>query len=372
MRRSTLLTRALGTCVLAATATAMALVYVRSTKPAPRLDLVATLAAAVVLTAAWALACRSAPPLTAPTPASPAPARDAATPPIPSRLPALTRDFGRATGTVLILLAPVTLARLAMRGSDLFGAILYLLVIVITYKAVRALSKATSQRGDRAKLRVLIKDAAEGEVYAIRVRAGRPLHLRYHERGDGPGKLRTTYDNCLALFDARGREVPLIADRAELARAGAVLADSEGWLLFALRHKLIEEMQPAAFVADRDGTTLLGLTPPDSSYRTATATAQKPLPTSRDRATRPVPRVAKFRLPVHGQIAAGALVAALLYLPMVLIDRSELSGLIAYPLALLAGAALATGVLRGVGETMDCLLKDTEWSVREEWDPEIV
>ncbi|MFD8571381.1 hypothetical protein [Streptomyces sp. NPDC059639] len=368
MRRSTLLTRFLGAGALLAAAAGLALAYGGFDTSAPRLDVLGCLAASAVLTAAWALACRVAPHL--PPPAAPDPAREV--PAIPARLPSYVRDFGRATGTVLIVFSPIVLARLAERNG-LFGAVFFLLVLFITLKFAFSLRKDVSPKEGRAKLKVLIEDAAAGEVHAIRARVDRPLVFRYHERGDKPGKLSTTQQYCLALKDAKGEEIPLmLAERTETARAGAALSGTEGWLLFSPRYKLIEGTQPAAFVADHDGTTVLGLTNPEEvTYRTATAAARERRPTSRDRATRKVPRTAKFRLPVHGQIAAGALLATLLCLPVLLLDTDDVPGLVAYPLCILAGVVLMWAVLRGVGETQHTILEDTEWTVREESDPEI-
>ncbi|MET7924428.1 hypothetical protein ABZT43_10635 [Streptomyces sp. NPDC005349] len=104
MRRSTLLTRALGTGALAAAATSLALVYVPVTPSAPRLDTVGALAAGAILTAAWALACLTAPRLKAPVTSPPA-----EPPALPAQLPSPPRDLGRATGATLIALTPCTL-----------------------------------------------------------------------------------------------------------------------------------------------------------------------------------------------------------------------------------------------------------------------
>jgi len=368
MRRSTLLTRTLGAGALAAAAAGLALAYGGFDTSAPRLDVIGCLAASAVLTAAWALACRAAPPLYPPP--SPGPAPDV--PPIPARLPSPVRDFSRATGTVLIAFSPIVLARLAER-EGVFGAVFFLLVLFLTVKFAWSLRKQVSSKEAHAKIKVLIEDAAAGEVHAIRARVDRPLVYRYHERGNKPGRLSTTHQYCLALKDTKGDEIPLaVGDRVEIARAGAALSGTEGWLLFSTRYKLIEDAQPAAFVADHDGTTVLGLTHPEEvTYRTATAAARELRPTTRDRTTRKVPRTAKFRLPVHGRIAAGALLAALLCLPLLLLETDDVPGLVAYPLCVLAGVALMWAVLNGVAEVQHTVLRDTEWAVREESDPEI-
>ncbi|MYW68746.1 hypothetical protein GTY65_32405 [Streptomyces sp. SID8379] len=381
MRRSTLLTRALGTGALAAAATSQALVHLPADASGPRLDIVGALAAAAVLTAAWALACRTAPPLK-PEPALPP---RAGIPPIPARLPRPDPDVGRAVGAVLIALAPVTLARLAMRdGTSFVDMFLFFLILFGTLKLATGMRRSTSPKDERAKVKVLIEDAAAGEVHGVRVRAGRPQLLRYSERGDRPGTVSVSRAYHLALFelteDAEGEvgagdEVPLAVDRidiAELARAGTLLTGSEGWLVWPRRYKLIEGAQPVAFVADRDGATIMGLTDPaEVTYRTATASARDPRRTSRERSARRLRRNAKFRTPIHGPIAGGALLAALLCLPVLLVDRDALSGLISWPLCVPAGAALITGVLRGTSATMDCVVADAEWTVREESDPEI-
>ncbi|MER5951128.1 hypothetical protein ABT127_34340 [Streptomyces sp. NPDC001904] len=368
MRRSTLLTRALGAGALLAAAAALALAFAGLDTSAPRLDVVGCLAAAAVLTAAWALACRVAPPLPPPAAADPA----SEVPAIPARLPSDVRDAGRATGFVLVALSPVVLARLAERNG-LFGAVFFFTVLFLTIRFAWSLRTDVSRKEARAKYKVLVEDAAAGEVHAIRARVDGPLVYRYHERGDKPGKLSTTQQHCLVLTDAKGEEIPLgTGDRTEVARAGAVLRGTEGWLLFARRYKLIEGRQPVAFVADHGGTTVLGLTNPEEvTYRTATAAARELRPTSRDRATRKVPRTAKFRLPVHGRIAAGALLASLLCLPVLLLDTADVPGLVAYPLCILAGVALIWAALNGAGEVQHTILRDTEWTVREESDPEI-
>ncbi|RVU27443.1 hypothetical protein EOT10_09780 [Streptomyces antnestii] len=365
MRRSTLLTRALGTGALATAATSLALVYVPVTTSVPRLDIVGALAATAVLTAAWALACLTAPRLT--TPDTPPPAEP---PALPSQLPAIPRDFGRATGAVLIALTPCTLAWLAMRGGTFIGSFLFFLTLFGTLKIATFLRRSASPKAFRDKVRVLIEDAAAGEVHAVRVRVGRPLLLRYSERGDRPGQISVTQEYSLLLHDASGDEIPLATTEvSELARAGELLSGTQGWLMWSRRYKLIESMQPVAFVADRDGTTILGLTnPAEVTYRTATHSVRDPRPTTRDRRARPLRRNAKFRLPVHGPIAAGALLASL---PALLLGTDGLPGLLAWLLCGLAVAAFVTGVLRGVSATADCVVKDTEWTERDEQDPSI-
>ncbi|MET7924430.1 hypothetical protein ABZT43_10645 [Streptomyces sp. NPDC005349] len=150
------------------------------------------------------------------------------------------------------------------------------------------------------------------------------------------------------------------------------MSGAQGWLMWSRRYKLIESMQPVAFVADHDGTTILGLTnPAEVTYRTATHSARDPRPTTRDRRARPLRRNAKFRLPVHGPIAAGALLASLLCLPALLLGTDGLPALFAWLLCGLAAAAFVYGVLRGVGANTDSVVKDTEWTVRDEQDPSI-
>lgn len=368
MRRSTLLTRALGTGALAAAATSLALVYVPVTPSAPRLDTVGALAAGAVLTAAWALACLTAPRLKAPVTSPPA-----EPPALPAHLPSPPRDLGRATGATLIALTPCTLVWLAMTGGTFIGSFLFFLTLFGTLKIATFLRRSASPKVFRDKVRVLIEDAAAGEVHAVRVRVGRPLLLRYSERGDHPGQISVTQEYSLLLHDAGGDEIPLATTEvSELARAGELLSGAQGWLMWSRRYKLIESMQPVAFVADHDGTTILGLTnPAEVTYRTATHSARDPRPTTRDRRARPLRRNAKFRLPVHGPIAAGALLASLLCLPALLLGTDGLPALLAWLLCGLAAAAFVYGVLRGVGANTDSVVKDTEWTVRDEQDPSI-
>ncbi|WP_306318412.1 MULTISPECIES: hypothetical protein [unclassified Streptomyces] len=397
MRRSTSLTRALGAGALIAAAAAQVLVYVPA--DAPRLDILGALAAALVLTIAWALTCRTAPPLAAAGPAPPdiaethetneahetngahethetyeAP-KAPAIPAIPAQLPGLRGDLGRTLGTALIAAAPITLAWLAIRSTGILDAALFGIVAAITLKLTSAMRRAMVSDTERTRLKVLIEDAAAGEVHGIRVRAGQPQHLRYSERGDRPGSVSVSNDYFLTLHDAKGEEIPLAVDRlrvAELSRAGTLLTDRDGWLIWPRRHKLIEDAQPVAFVADHDGSTILGLTAPSEvTHRSDTASARDPHPTSRDRTARALPRTTKFRTPIHGPIAGGALLAALLCAPVLLLDKDDLSGFLSWPLCVLAGAALLTGVSRGTSATLDCTVADAEWTVREESDPDI-
>lgn len=86
MRRSTLITRALGSTALVCAAVALSLVFVRYDAPAPRWDILGALGAAAVTAGGWMLACRTAPPLGA------APSTAAGRPPLHtgSRCPLVT------------------------------------------------------------------------------------------------------------------------------------------------------------------------------------------------------------------------------------------------------------------------------------------
>ncbi|MFR9800656.1 hypothetical protein ACL02U_32895, partial [Streptomyces sp. MS06] len=246
---------------LVASAAALVLVFARYDAPSPRLGIVGAVAAALVLAGAWALACRVAPPL-----AGPAKAPTGDTESVPAALPAPFRDPGRTAGAVLLALTPVTLARLA-GGTEptALEGVGMLLVLIVTLKVVGPLRKATSQKDERRRLKVLIEDAKAGEVYGLRVRAGRPTYVRYSERGDKPGEVSVSHFTTYAFQPLQGGEdIPLGTARSELARAGVLLGGEEGWLILPKRWKLIEGALPVGFVADHGGVALLGLTTPGS------------------------------------------------------------------------------------------------------------
>ncbi|MGW1587840.1 hypothetical protein [Streptomyces sp. NPDC002386] len=134
MRRSTLITRALGGAALACAAEALSLVFLRYDAPAPRWDILSALGAALVTAGGWALAGRAAPRLDPDVPSAPRQVPSApGVPPPPRRLPLPARQAGRTTGAVLLLLTPLVLTRLAA-GS---GGVLSGVVIVLASWSVR-------------------------------------------------------------------------------------------------------------------------------------------------------------------------------------------------------------------------------------------
>lgn len=257
MRRSTFITRALGSVSLVCAAVALSLVFVRHDAPAPRWDIVGALGAAVVTAGAWALACRTAPPLGA------APSVAGERPPLPHRLPLPARDVGRATGTVLLVLTPLVLTRLAAGSGGVLSGLLIILVLVVTVKALLFARGRVGEGVTRSKFRVLADDAARGELHAVRVRVGEPVRMRYLRRGGKPGELDVTQYHWLVLQDGE-RAIRLSNAPEEVGRAVLRLGGQEGWLCWPQRWKLIEAELPAAFVSD-GGEVLMGLTDPDEA-----------------------------------------------------------------------------------------------------------
>ncbi|MFE2376709.1 hypothetical protein [Streptomyces sp. NPDC059398] len=371
MRRSTLITRALGSTALACAALALALVFVRFDAPAPRWDILSALGAAAVAAGGWALACRVAPRLTAAPFASPSAAQQPSPiPPLPGRLPLPARDRGRTIGAVVLLLTPVSLARLVADSGGVLGGIVMLLVILATLKALLFARRQASEAEAHSKLRVLAADAAGGELHAARVVAGEPVRMRFLERGDKPGEQDVTQFHWLVLRDG-DHEIRLSGPPGDVGRAAARFAGQEGWICWPLRWKLIEAELPAAFVAD-SGEVFLGLSDPDEARRYLSGT--EPLRSGgrrRSRTVRRVPRTAKFSAPVHGPILGGALLAALLASPVLYWGQENLPTALDWLLCALAAVAVAMSALKGVGVASQALPTGPAWTVNEESDPSI-
>ncbi|WP_328330448.1 MULTISPECIES: hypothetical protein [unclassified Streptomyces] len=361
MRRSTLLTRVLGSAALACAAVALALVFVRYDAPAPRWDILSALGAAAVTAGAWALACRVAPRFTAAPPAG----QQSAVPPLPGRLPRPARDRSRTAGAVLLLLTPLALARLAAGTGGVLAGVVVLLVILVTLKALLFARRQTSEADAHRKLRVLREDAGGGELHATRVVVGEPVRMRFLQRGDRPGEQDVTQYHWLVLRDG-GHEIRLSGPDEEVARAAVRFAGQEGWICWPLRWKLIEGELPAAFVAD-NGEMFMGLADPDEARRYLTSTQQL----GPRRAGRRLPRTAKFRTPVHGRILGGALLAALIASPVLYWGPGRLPALLVWLLCALAAGAVGTFALRGAGTASRALPDGPSWTVSEESDPSI-
>ncbi|MGW8800227.1 hypothetical protein ACWGN9_24585 [Streptomyces sp. NPDC055775] len=359
MRRSTFITRALGSVSLVCAAVALSLVFVRHDAPAPRWDIVGALGAAVVTAGAWALACRTAPPLGA------APSVAGERPPLPHRLPLPARDVGRATGTVLLVLTPLVLTRLAAGSGGVPSGLLIILVFVVTVKALLFARGRVGEGVTRSKFRVLADDAARGELHAVRVRVGEPVRMRYLRRGGKPGELDVTQYHWLVLQGGE-RAIRLSNAPEEVGRAVLRLGGQEGWLCWPQRWKLIEAELPAAFVSD-GGEVLMGLTDPDEARPYLTG----PRPPSSDRAVRRLPRTAKFAAAVHTRILGGALLAALLVTPVLYIGPDRLPVVLDWLLCVSAAATLVVLALRGMGEGTRSLPEGLSWTVEEESDPSI-
>ncbi|WP_369234411.1 hypothetical protein AB5J56_21645 [Streptomyces sp. R21] len=361
MRRSTPLTRALGSALLACAGTTLLLVYVRYDAPAPRWDMLAAAGAALPLAALWALACRTAPALGRST--NGATVSDAP----PRKLPLPKRDRGTVAAAVLLALTPVTLARFAAGAhGSVFGGAVILLVLVVSLKLAGTLRRQTSNATTRRKLRVLAEDAAAGEVHAVRARMGEPVMMRLSEKGSEPGAVSVSYWHW-AVLHADGKEIRMSGPRSDVAGAATRFAGQEGWLCLSTRWRLIDDEQPAAFVAD-SGETWMGLTDPDEVRRHLTSDARA---TSGALATRPVPRAAKFRPAVHLPVLGGASGAVLLTLP-VLLRGEDLPAGLPWLLCALAAVPLYWGVIRGVGDgARQAGQRDVEWTLREETDPSI-
>ncbi|MEU6492320.1 hypothetical protein AB0D09_14390 [Streptomyces sp. NPDC049097] len=363
MRRSTLITRALGGTALACAAVALSLVFVRYDAPAPRGDILSALGAAALAAGAWALACRAAPPF---SPAPAAASRPSAVPPLPRRLPLPARDVGRATGAVLLILTPFALTRLAAGSGGVLAGALIIFVFVVTVKALLFARRQASQAEARRKLVVLAEDAVRGELHAVRVRVGEPVRMRYLKRGDKPGELDVTQFHWLVLRDG-GREIRLGGSREEVGRAALRLGGQEGWLCWPERWKLIDEELPAAFVAD-SGEVIMGLSDPDEARPYLNGTTRPPMS---DRAVRRLPSTAKFSAPVHTRTVGGALLAALITAPVLYVGPDRLPWVLDWLLCALAAASVVAFPLHGIRETTQALSDGPSWTVREETDPSI-
>ncbi|MCX5557937.1 hypothetical protein [Streptomyces sp. NBC_00038] len=361
MRRSTITTRVLGGSALACVAVALALVFVRYDAPAPRTDILAALGLAAVAVAGWALACRTAPAL------GPAPTPEPSDS-LPRRLPLPKRDLGTVIGFLLLALTPYSAHRLAQGpgGGGVFLGLVGLLLVVVTVKAMLFARKATTMKQRLQKLKVLAEDAEQGEVYAVRVRAGEPVRMRFSERGDKPGAVDVSYWHWIVLREG-AREIRLAAPREDVARAAVRFGGQEGWLYLPKRWKLIDDELPTAFVAD-GGEALLGLTDPDE----VRAYLVKDLrTTSPDCTARRVPSTAKFRAPVHLPLLGGALLGTLLALPVLLLGDDVPTAAAWFLCALAVGSAV-TGALRGGGDgATRAVLSDVAWTQQDETDPSI-
>ncbi|WP_405753632.1 hypothetical protein OG232_23700 [Streptomyces sp. NBC_01411] len=361
MRRSTLITRALGSVALACAAVALALVFVHFNAPAPRWDILSALGAAAVAAGGWVLACRAAPRFTRARSAG----RPSAVPPLPGRLPLPARDTGRTTGAIILLLTPLSLARLSAGAGGVLSGVVVLVVIVVTLKALLFARRQVSEAETRRKFRVLTADAGGGELHAARVLVGEPVRMRFLNRGDRPGEQDVTQYHWLVLRDG-GHEFRLSGPPEEVGRAAVRFAGQEGWICWPRRWKLIEGELPAAFVAD-SGEVFMGLADPDEARRYLTATQ----PLSADRTVRRLPRTAKFSAPVHARILGGALLAALIVSPVLYRGPAHLPGVVDWLLCTLAAVAVGISALKGTGAANQALPDGPSWTVSEESDPSI-
>ncbi|MEU1465398.1 hypothetical protein ABZ467_32960 [Streptomyces sp. NPDC005727] len=361
MRRSTLITRALGGAALACATVALSLVFVRYDAPAPRWDILSALAAGLVTAGGWALTSRAAPRLSPGGPAAPE-----QVPPLPRRLPLPARRPGRTTGAVLLLVTPLVLSRLAAGSGGVLSGVVIILVLVLTVKTLLFARRQVSQAAVRGKLRVLVDDAARGELHAVRARAGRPVRMRYSERGSKPGELNVTQYHWLVL-EADGRELKLAAPPQEVGRAALCLGGQEGWLCWPERWKLIEDELPAAFVADT-GEVVMGLADPDEA-RPYLHGSHRPVVSGRP--VRRLPRTTGFAKAVHGPVLGGALLAALITTPVLYFGPDGMPWALDWLLCALAAAALVVFPLRGVGQASQALPEGVSWTVEEESDPSI-
>ncbi|MFF0778068.1 hypothetical protein [Streptomyces sp. NPDC003720] len=361
MRRSTLITRALGGAALTCAAVALSLVFARYDAPAPRWDILSALAAAAVAGGGWALAGRAAPPLSPNTPSAPE-----EVPPLPRRLPLPARQAGRTTGAVLLLLTPLVLTRLAAGSGGVLSGVLILLVLVLTVKTLLFARRQVSQAAVRRKLRVLVEDAARGELHAVRARAGKPVRMRYSERGSKPGELNVTQYHWLVL-EAGGRALKLAAPPQEVGRAALLLGGQEGWLCWPERWKLIEDELPAAFVADT-GEVVMGLADPDEA-RPHLDGSHRPAVSARP--VRRLPRTTPFSAAVHGPVLGGALLAAVCASPVLYFGPDGMPWALDWLLCALAAVAVVVFPLRGAGAASQALPEGVSWTVEEESDPSI-
>ncbi|WP_460105133.1 hypothetical protein [Streptomyces sp. YKOK-J1] len=361
MRRSTLITRALGGAALACAAVALSLVFLRYDAPAPRWDILSALGAALVTAGGWALAGRAAPRLGPDVPSAPG-----QVPPPPRRLPLPARQAGRTTGAVLLLLTPLVLTRLAAGSGGVLSGVVIILVLVMTVKTLLFARRQVSQAAVRAKLRVLVDDAVRGKLHAVRVRIGEPVRMRYSERGSKPGELKVTQYHWLVLR-ADGRELKLAAPPGEVGRAALRLGGQDGWLCWPERWKLIEDELPAAFVADT-GEVIMGLADPDEARPYLDGTHR---PAASRRPVRRLPRTTAFAAAVHGPIVGGALLAALITSPVLYFGPDGMPWALDWLLCALAAAAVVVFPLRGAGAASQGLPEGASWSVREEYDPSI-
>ncbi|MEV7687775.1 hypothetical protein [Streptomyces bungoensis] len=361
MRRSTLITRTFGGASLACAAVALSLVYLRYDAPAPRWDILAALGASAVTAGVWVLACRAAPPL------GPAPSTVTQQPPAPPRrLPLPARQVGRTTGAVLLMLTPFVLTRLAAGSGGVLSGVLIILVFVVTVKTLLFARRRVSRADVLGKLRVVVQDAARGELRAVRARVGEPVRLRYGTRGDKPGELSVSQYHWLVLR-VGGREVKLAASPEEVGTAALCLGGQEGWLCWPERWKLIEQELPAAFVADT-GEVIMGLTDPDEALPRLRDTGRADVS---DRPVRRLPRTARFLAPVHTWMLGGALLAALITTPVLYVGPGRLPWALDWLLCALAAASVVVLPVRGLGEASQGLPEGVSWTVREESDPSI-
>ncbi|MFF2203442.1 hypothetical protein [Streptomyces sp. NPDC058145] len=361
MRRSTLISRALGGAALACAAVALSLVFLRYDAPAPRWDVLSALGAAAVAAGGWAIAGRAAPRLSPDSPSVPEQA-----PPLPRRLPLPARHAGRTTGAVLLLLTPLVLSRLAAGSGGVLSGVVIILVLVLTVKTLLFARRQVSEAAVRGKLRVLVADAARGELHAVRARAGEPVRMRYSERGSKPGELNVTQFHWLVLR-AGDRELKLAAPPREVGRAALCLGGQEGWLCWPERWKLIEDELPAAFVADT-GEVLMGLADPDEARAYLDGSNR---PAVSGRPVRRLPRTTRFAAAVHGPILGGALLAALITTPVLYFGPDGMPWALDWLLCALAAVSVVVFPLRGAGEASQALPEGVYWTVREESDPSI-
>ncbi|MET8125124.1 hypothetical protein ABZV67_05915 [Streptomyces sp. NPDC005065] len=113
--------------------------------------------------------------------------------------------MGRATGTVLLVLTPLVLTRLAAGSGGVLSGLLIILVFVVTVKVLLFARGRAGQGVARSKFRVLADDATRGELHAVRVRVGEPVRMRYLPRGGKPGELDVTQFHWLASRTANVR-----------------------------------------------------------------------------------------------------------------------------------------------------------------------
>ena len=382
MRESTLLTRLLGGGALACAAAAICLTYADFRAPWPRWEQIGAGTAALLLAAAWAAACRLAPPLR-PASAAPDAAPGHVPPPIPAKFRPPAKDYGLAFGALLTVLGPVTALRCVATndgssGIGPLGGIAMLLLLVPTLGLLAyVVFGLPARRRLGAKHRVLLADAASGKVHAVRVRIGATVWQRHSTRGDKPGAIAVMNNRRLEVRTDSSRSLRIHAmhpagggfaqneTQLALLQAGTQLTGQEAWLCWPSRWKLIEGSLPVALVCD-SGHITWGEVDRDASTRHLRTGPQSTTP---DRATRALPRPAKFRPRLHLPQLALLLAAYVLLLPTLLGLLGSVPAL-SWLLCAAAAAAIAASGLN-VTTKVEQLSDDLDWKIIESVDPSI-